>query len=304
MRTIHHAVALAIALGLGGCDLTRAQPAPDASPGPADALSPPRGDVVPSVGGPATLDLACWNIENFPMTGVATIDVADLITSLDLDVIVVEEVTSEAAWNELVARLPTHEGVLSPHVYADGTYQKIGILYRTGVATVTGAEPILTGNLDFPRPPFHAHLHYDDGTHRPIDLDLVGLHLKAGVTDDDHARRRGAVIALDAWINGRADTGYALLGDWNQELDDAEVWAPIAGAPARYTIRSSAAAAAGASTYLPAHSMIDHIVTTAALAPVIGDTSAIVPPLGQEYNAYYEVSDHQPVVLRIPLAVR
>jgi len=301
------ALAALAALALAGCDLTRAAPPPDALV--VDGFPPPQDGVVPAVGGPDTLDLACWNIENFPMTVQTASDVADLITSLDLDVVVVEEVASVDAWNELLARLPGHDGVLSTHVYANLAYQKIGIVYRTDEAAISNVELLFqTDSYDFPRPPLHAHLHFDDGVHAPVDLDLVGLHLKAGITTEDATRRQGAVAALDTWERGRTDDpGTVFLGDWNQELDAHDgptVFAPITAAPDLYTIRSAAASAAGAATYLPARSMIDHIVTTAPAAATIGAVDAEVPPLDREYNAYPEVSDHLPVVLSIPLAAR
>src|SRR4029079_16543071 len=93
------------------------------------------GDLVPALGGPATLDLAAWNIENFPKSTRTVADVADLITSLDLDLVVCDEIASVTAWNELVALLPEHEAVLSSHRYTATSYQKIGLLYRASEVT-------------------------------------------------------------------------------------------------------------------------------------------------------------------------
>jgi endonuclease/exonuclease/phosphatase family metal-dependent hydrolase len=297
---------LVTALAAAACGRAPGGDSPDAAP--PDGYPPPRGGLVPAVGGPDTLDLACWNIENFPMTVHTAADVADLVTSLDLDVVVVEEVADTTAWQELLDRLPEHDGILSTHQYTPTSYQKIGVIYRTATVTLSGTELLFTNDTSaFPRPPLHTHLHYDDGTHAPVDLDLVGLHLKAGVTTDDIARRKDAVVALDGWMRGRTDTGYALLGDWNQELDTHDgpsVWAPITGDPALYTIRTAGASAAGEVTYLPFHTMIDHVVTTAAAAPIVGTADAIPLRLDQEYDPYPDVSDHVPVSLTIPLAPR
>ncbi|MCE9571859.1 MAG: hypothetical protein K8W52_01755 [Deltaproteobacteria bacterium] len=298
--------ALALA-ALGACDLTRAAPAPDATV--IDGFPPPQPGVVPALGSPDTLDLACWNIENFPMVTQTPSDVADLITSLDLDVVVVEEIASEDAWHELLTRLPEHDGVLSTHVYNATSYQKIGIIYRTATVSIDQVELLFQDDTNaFPRPPLHAHLHYDDGAHASVDLDLVGLHLKAGVASEDIARRQLALVAIDGWQRARtADPGTIFLGDWNQELDTYDgptVWAPITAAPDVYTIRTQPLSMAGEATFLPAHSMIDHIVTTAAAAPVLAAPTTIVPRLDTEYNPYPQVSDHLPVVLTIPLAPR
>jgi endonuclease/exonuclease/phosphatase family metal-dependent hydrolase len=301
-------IAAMLALGvLGACDLTRGAPAPDAPV--VDGFAPPQGMVVPAVGSAATLDVACWNIENFPLTAQTPSDVADLITSLDLDVVVVEEIASEDAWAELLARLPEHDGVLSTHVYTATSYQKIGIIYRTGTVTLDQIELLFQADTNpFPRPPLHAHLRFDDGAHAPVELDLVGLHLKAGVTSDDIARRTIAITELDAWQRARtADPGTIFLGDWNQPLatyDGPTVWAPITAAPDLYTIQTQAASTAGTATFLPAGSMIDHIVSTAAAAPILGAPQLTVPALERSYNPYAQVSDHLPVVLSIPLAAR
>jgi endonuclease/exonuclease/phosphatase family metal-dependent hydrolase len=292
---------LATLLLLGGCDLVREQGGPDAG---LDGLPPPRTDVVPAVGGPDTLDVAAWNIENMPKSDDTVRDVADLIASLDLDVIVVEEIASVDAWDELVARLPGYAAVLSPHRYTATSYQKIGVLYRA--ALVTASEPELLfveEGYDFPRPPVLVHLDVAGWT-----FDVVGLHLKAGVAPDDVDRRHGAVLTLEAWLRAQVDGGgedeVIVLGDWNATLDPdrddlAETWPPILDAPDRYTIRTADAAG---TSYLPFQTTIDHIVTTAGLAAEIGARDAVIPPLGEQFGGYQDlVSDHQPVVLSFPL---
>jgi len=97
-------------LALASCTVQRGpDPSADASP---DA--PPNGTLVPPIGSKDTLELATWNIENFPDTTQTPKLVADLITSLDLDVVVTEEIASETAWQELLERLPEHEACSRP----------------------------------------------------------------------------------------------------------------------------------------------------------------------------------------------
>ena len=79
--------------------------------------------------------MATWNIENFPAGPGTPSYVADLIASLDLDIIVVEEIADELAWRELIDRLREHDGVLSSHRYSSTEYQKVGVIYRTAMVT-------------------------------------------------------------------------------------------------------------------------------------------------------------------------
>jgi endonuclease/exonuclease/phosphatase family metal-dependent hydrolase len=289
---------------LGACDLVRDHPGPEALD--AGGYAPPRTDVVPAVGGADTLDLGAWNIEYMPKSDRTVRDVADLIASLALDVVVVEEVASIDAWDELVARLPEYGAVLSSHRYTATSYQKIGVLYRTELVTASEPELLFVEQgYDFPRPPMLVHLTIAGA----FTLDVVRLHLKPGVAPEDVQRRAAAVATLDAWMRARVDGGVdddelVVLGDWNATLDPsrddlAATWPPIVDAPERYTIRTAGAAG---TSYLPFGTTIDHIVTTAGLADEIGDRDAVIVPLGAEYPGYEDlVSDHQPVALSFPM---
>lgn len=274
----------------------------------ADPLHPypaPRGDFVPAVGSDATLEIACWNIENFPATPRTPSLVADVIASLDLDVVVVEEIANEAAWDELLARLPDHDGVLSTHRYTDTEYQKIGVIYRSSLVAVGQPTLLFTDEgYTFPRPPLSIAVTVDDAT-----IELIGIHLKAGREDLDAERRRDAVVALDAHLRAQIDGGaepeVVVLGDYNERVTDPasrEVLAPLLGAPDRYTVRSEPRALAGGYTYLGfGGSFIDHVTTTVALDARWGGARLEVPPLNITIPGYRdEISDHLPVVVIVP----
>lgn len=294
---------VSLLLGAGACDLGTQAVDPDAAL-TGDALPPPNGDLVPPVGSPTTLDIACWNLEWFPKDTRSVSLAADLITSLELDLIVVQEVASVVAWDELVARLPLHEGVLSTHRYSATEYQKIGFLYRADLMTIGEPELLFPGEFyDFPRPPMKLHIEAGG-----LGFDAIGVHLKAGTAPDDAERRAGAMRTLEAYVRRQIDDGgedeVIILGDYNEVLTNPggqAVLAPMLAAPERYRFRSAEVAAAGEASFIPGGKVIDHIVTTAGLEAEVGGVTAVIPRLDammSRYDSY--VSDHLPVVLSIP----
>lgn len=297
---------LALALAAAACDLGR-DAAFDGHPG--DAMRrPPRTDLVPAVGTDASLDIACWNVENFPASDYTPTALADLIVSLQLDVVVVEEIASVDAWAELVARLRDYDAALSSHVYPTGGYQKLGVLWRRDVVTAGAFDERYQDDADaFPRPAIALPITYDDGLHAPLTLELLGVHLKAGTQPDDVARRTAAVARIAGDLAARAAAGepnrVVILGDYNTVLGGADgdaVMVPLAD-PAAYTIRTAPLAAAGVVTFVPSSVMLDHVTTTAALDVDLADATTLVPPLDVQYPGYEAgVSDHLPVVLSIP----
>lgn len=269
-----------------------------------DGYPPPHNGVVPAVGSAATLDIACWNIENFPATAETPGLVADLITSLDLDLIVVEEIASVAAFDELIARLPEHEAVLSSHRYTPTSYQKVGLIYRSAVATV-GPEELLfvSDDYGFPRPLLKVPV-----TVGALTFDVIGLHLKAGTAPEDAARRTSAARTLDAYLRAQIDGGgedeVIVLGDYNETIDTTngrQVLAPLLD-ETRYQFRNAAAVAAGEHSFVPSGRVIDHVLTTVGLDGEAGAAAAVIPHLDVQYPRYQTlISDHLPVVLSMPM---
>lgn len=297
---------LACCVFASACDLGTDATTPDAAGSGTDANRGPNMDLVPPVGTDQTLDIACWNLEWFPKDERTASFVVDLIASMELDIVVVEEIASIAAWNEVLERLPLHEGVLSSHRYSETEYQKIGIIYRSDLVTAGEPELLFRGQTyAFPRPPLKLHVSATGG----LGVDLIGVHLKAGVAPEDGERRAAAMSMLDAYVRTQVDGGgedeVIVLGDFNETVDTSwgmQVMAPMLGAPDRYRFRSQEAALAGEASYIPSGRVIDHVVTTAGLADEVGGARAIIPRLDQQlvrYESY--VSDHLPVVLSVPM---
>ncbi len=301
-----------------GCrDLSEREESPDAGPG-ADSgtgYPPPRPGLVPAVGSDATLDIATWNIQLFPKDPATPALAADLITSLALDVVVIEEITDEQAWIELDQRLPLHEARLSPHVYSTNNYQKLGVLYRRDLVTSGTLRLLGAGDgYPFPRPliqlPITIHSGVNDGVHAPMTIDLIGVHLKAGVSTEDRDRRREAMIKIDDMLRAQVDGGgedeIVILGDFNEVVSDSvgqEVFAPLLSAPDRYNVQTADYAQRGGITYLGFGGRdLDHIVTTSGLADELVGGTVVVPRLDMTFSGYQILlSDHLPVVLKIPL---
>jgi endonuclease/exonuclease/phosphatase family metal-dependent hydrolase len=268
----------------------------------------PRTDVVPGVGMDQTLEVATWNIENYPKNDSTPAVLANLIASLDLDIVALQEIQDIAAFDELVARLRGYEGVLSSHTYGDGTYQKVGYVYRSELVSMTGAFLLFAQDgYEFPRPPFKVDVTVDNGS-RSFTYTSIALHLKAGGGFEDRQRREGAVVLIEDYlrtaVDGSGNGNLMVLGDFNDTLSGAgaNVFAPLTGAQDRYSVRTESNASDGDVSFVPSSVLLDHIVTTAPLDAELPAGSAIIPRLDMQMTGYVgQVSDHLPVIIRVPL---
>jgi endonuclease/exonuclease/phosphatase family metal-dependent hydrolase len=270
----------------------------------------PNDDLVAAVGTPDTLDVATWNIENYPWLPTTPGTVADLIASMELDFIAVQEIQSVTGFNELVARLPDHDGILSEHTYGSGEYQKVGYIFRRDMMQIANATLLFRNAwYEFPRPPMQLTVLFDDGVHESFDFTAITVHLKAGQDTEEEDRRAGAIEMLEAHmrqnVDGIGDDDIVLLGDFNQTLfgtASEKVLSPILTATSDYTVQTQGLADQGAVSHFLTDRLIDHIVTTSALNDDLVGGATVIPEIQREYSGYYsEVSDHLPVVLRIPL---
>lgn len=302
-------VAVALALSLAACGDSPASDTDADVPGDPDAgfaYPPPRTDVVPAIGSDNAIDIATWNVENFPKTIDTPERLADLIASMELDLVAMQEVESIAGFEEVVERLREHDGVLSSHTYGDGTYQKVGYIYRKSLLSVTGDRLLLMNNAyEFPRPPFEIDIAVADST---VDFSAIVVHLKAGFASEDRDRREAAVALLEAHVAGEVagagDEDVIVLGDFNEILTSAggrAVFAPLLDAPQSYDVRTDELAQGGEFTFVPTQAMLDHVVNTASLDDELAGGDVRVPRLDLLVSDYVDaISDHLPVVVSMP----
>jgi endonuclease/exonuclease/phosphatase family metal-dependent hydrolase len=276
----------------------------------------PRTDLTEKLGGDGTLEIAAWNVKNFPCGNPSFSTecrdnpeetpelLADLIASMDIDLLAVEEIADEDAFNETVQRLPEHESVLSTHTYGDGSYQKIGYIYRASVLEAGAPTLLFNNDGDFPRPALQVEFTWTGGG-QSLSFLAIAVHLKAGENPEDRDRREAAIAQMEQFasnlVDGSGNNNIIMLGDFNETLDGDGFtsFAPLRDT-SRYRIRTQANANSGESSFIPSGVILDHIVTTTALDPFVGETTtrAIIPRLDVDVSSYRDrLSDHLPVVL-------
>ncbi len=82
--------------------------------------------LVMPLGTDTTLEIATWNIENFPKAGDSTvIRVRSLMARLDLDIYAIQEIADTLAFLQLLSGLPGYAGLYSRDDYGS-FYQKTG----------------------------------------------------------------------------------------------------------------------------------------------------------------------------------
>lgn len=280
---------------------------------------------VPAKGTPQTLDIGEWNIEWFGHTGFGPTDedlqlenVRDVIQGTDLDVWAMIEVVSTPQFNSLKAQLPGYAGFVSndPFVAQGSSYyttseQKVGILYKSSVASVQSAKLILT-NQDFNyagRPPLEVKLTVSTGG-APVSLVLIIFHAKAMGDLDSYNRRKAASEALKPYIDSTYPNERVIVaGDFNDDLDTsiagggkASPYKNFVDDTADYFFPTQEFTLAGQGTSASSSTPIDHILITNELEPMYVADSAEVYKVNAFVPQYTDTtSDHYPVLTKFLL---
>jgi endonuclease/exonuclease/phosphatase family metal-dependent hydrolase len=277
--------------------------------------------VIPAKGTAATLDVASWNIEWFGSTGngptnepLQMSNAKDVIAGTDFDVWGVAEIVDQAAWNSLESQLPGYTGfiasestVTSGSTYYGSTEQKVGVLYKSSVATLLGARIILTAyDTDFAgRPPLEVTLRVTlNGVTE--DVVVIVLHMKAFDDVPSWQRRQNASVALKSYLDTTYPTQKVIVvGDWNDDVDTSIT----AGQPtpfqnfvsdaARYAFPTRALSLAGVSSTTGYPDIIDHHLNTNELNATLVSGSTEVYRVDSFIGSYdASTSDHFPVLTR------
>jgi endonuclease/exonuclease/phosphatase family metal-dependent hydrolase len=279
---------------------------------------------IPARGEATTLDIASWNVEWFGAPGFGPTDealqlrnVRSVIAGIDFDIWGVAEVVDGAQWQSLVDQLPGYTGLLAnePSVidgaayYSefDNTEQKVGLLYKSTLASVLDARVILTdNNYDFAgRPPLQVTLRVTlNGA--TDDIVVIVMHSKCCSDATSWQRRANASGALKSYLDATFPTQKMwVIGDFNDDVDTsissghASPYANFVGDPARYRLPTQALSLARiASTVRYSDTIDHHLNTTASNALYLAD-SAAVDQVDRYLPSYgTTTSDHYPVLSR------
>jgi exonuclease III len=260
-------------------------------------------------GSASTFEIMTWNIEWFPKAGQNTIDmVVDVIDSLKVDLIAVQEIADTTAFRTLIRSLDGYQGIYSPDTYGD-EYQKTGILYKESVVSVDSYFPIFQDDFyAFPRPPmkFHLTASKDDVE---FEFRLIVLHLKAGGTLDDLERRQAAAAELKDYLDDRLQyddvKDYIVAGDWNDQVDDPPFWnafTPLLQSGDYRFVTATLSTASYNNSHPLTGSLIDHILISADVEAEYFYGRAYTQRLEAVWEGYADfVSDHRPVMAVFPI---
>lgn len=314
--SLHAAFALGALLTAAACAPTDA--------GVQRTLTGPDGPsfvTIPAKGTTATLDVASWNIEWFGATGsgpsnetLQLQNARDVINGTGFDIWGVAEITGQSAWNNLESQLSGYTGFLASEsvvtngaAYYGSTEQKVGILYRSSMATLLGAKVILTANdSDFAgRPPLEVRLRVTlNGATE--DVVVIVLHMKAFNDATSWQKRVNASNALKAYLDATWPTQKVIVvGDWNDDVDTsitagkATPFANFVNDAADYAFPTRALSLAGVSSTTSYPDLIDHHLATNEMYGTLVSGSTEVYRV-DSFIASYDAttSDHFPVLSR------
>ena len=248
-----------------------------------------------------TLDLITWNIENFPKNNLTNLYVKQIIDSLNVDIIAMQEITDMQSFDNILDSLGNNwEGYRSGGINSDN--QELAYIVNTeNVELLSDPYTILNDNSYYfaYREPYVLEIKYKD-----IDFILINVHYKCCSGSEE--RRLQASLLLYSYINTFLDDmRVVVLGDFNDLLiDDNNVFQPFLSDMNNFYFTDYSIAQS--SNYFwsfpswPSH--LDHILITNELFTYILDTQTVLVDGSlngglSAYDGY--VSDHRPVMLKI-----
>ena len=284
-------ILLVFILSLQSCEEEVTPPPPTPAPyEPADYSA----CVIPLTN--TTLDIVTWNIENFSRSNTNMDEVVEIISSMDADIIGLQEIASITDFNSLVDSIDGWEGVI-----ANLGGLNTGYLYKTSEISINSEIFTIYGDNSsaFPRPPVVGVFSHVSGT----EFTIINLHLKCCGGIDNEDRRREASSLLKTYIDeSLVHVPVLVVGDYNDLIDEPEVTNVFQvfindSLNYQFTDMDIAKGNEGNWSYPGWPSHLDHILMTDELFSRWQSTSTILlDDCLSSYDAI--VSDHRPVLAR------
>ena len=228
--------------------------------------------------------------------------VAEIILSLDVDIVAVQEFPSGAQMNRILEKLDGYGGIVNPDEVS--YYQNTAYFYKKSTVTLVDSDPIFVGETyPFPRSPFTADF-LVESTYGDLELHVVNLHLKAYSDSTSNARRKIANDSLESYIGSYMTStlmdGAVVLGDYNDTIDDSLVFGAWYQHPDAFMFSTKDIHEDESQASYPSWpSFIDHLLLTRSLydneEPYLhSETETIL--LDNHIVNYDDISDHRPVM--------
>jgi len=254
---------------------------------------------------PENLNIMTWNIESFPKTNQTIGYVTQIINSLDVDIIALQEITNQSSLIELANSL---NGNWDYSFYSNDSWG-LAYLINTDNISVTQNPYSILQQYDYEfagRPPYVLEFNYNNQ-----EIILMNIHFKC--CDGSEQRRADASYYLDDYIyNNLYSDNVIVLGDFNDSLiDDENVFDVFLNKPQEYTFADYPMAqqnnewAYWSFPTWPSH--IDHILISNELFDEYQNEESICNTLLVDQNfsnyASYDdnVSDHRPVIISLKI---
>ncbi len=252
------------------------------------------------LGTESTFDIVTWNIEQFPKNNLTVSYLAELIISMNVDIIAMQEIWGDGAsgsFENLKTKLDGWDG----HRKSSG----LAYLYKTEL-TINSLTEINELN-EIIRKPYLLSL-----TWGGQNIYVINNHFKAFGGAENEAERKIASEKIENYINEYLeDLNVIVLGDLNDELTDEEsvnVFQNFINDSTNYKFVDMDLAYGSKANWSypgwPSH--LDHILITNELFDEFENEGSSIETIHLEeffdngWNEYENyISDHHPVGLRL-----
>ena len=248
----------------------------------------------------STLDIVTWNIEHFPKNNLTVSYLAELINSMNVDIIAMQEIWGDGASDSFENLKTKLDGW-------DGSRKSSGLAYLYKTELIFNRLSEIEELNDILRTPYLLSINIDGE-----NIFIINNHLRANYNDGnwDEDERKEALGKLEEYINQfLPEENVILLGDLNDELNDSmNVFQNFINDSTNYKFVDMDLAYGSKAnwSYLGWPSHLDHILITNELFDEFDNEGSSVQTIRlEEYfdNGWTEyenyISDHRPVGLRL-----
>ncbi len=162
-----------------------------------------------------TLDIITWNIENYPKNDLTNTYISQIIDSLDVDIIALQEIANNISFNDLVNSLEGWSGYRSGGSSSD--YQELAYIINTNKVEILSNPYTILNSYQYEfayREPLVLECSYNNH-----HLTIINIHYKC--CDGSESRRLAASSLLYDYINSNLHNEKVIvLGDYNDLLND------------------------------------------------------------------------------------